>query len=314
MSFAGLEVVLGLIFVYLILSLVCTGINETVASVFAWRPRLLREGVRSLLDDPQGVGVAKAVENHPLIQSLVRSRRREPRPWKRRTLSRFVAWWRDGRYPSYLPSRQFVTALLDVAQKNPHLLEKEGKPTPLSEVVGVLSRGAADIDEQRRRLETWYDDGMERVSGWYRRRVQLFMWAWALVVVVAVNADSLQIARTLWRDDTVRAVVVARAEEAVAAGEPATPGNIRQVASTVKTLEPLNIPIGWRGGWSWSELPLRIPGWLVTAFAITLGAPFWFDLLSKVARIRSAGAAPPSRAAAAPGEGKRDEEGRRVVA
>lgn len=313
MSFAGLDVVLGLIFVYLVLSLVCTGINETFASMFAWRPRLLREGVRSLLDDPQGTGIAGKVEEHPLIQSLVRSRRRDPRRWKEGTVPRLVGWWRHGRYPSYLPSRQFVTALLDVVKKNPDLLEAEGKPKAVGEVLELLSRGARDIDEQRRRLETWYDDGMERVSGWYRRRVQLFMWIWAVAVVLAVNADSLQIARSLWRDDTIRAAVVARAEETAAAQEPATPAEIGQVARKVNNLQSLNIPIGWKGGWDWSEIPRKIPGWLVTAFALTLGAPFWFDLLSKVARIRSAGAPPPARTAAIAGEGKRDEEGRQAM-
>jgi hypothetical protein len=31
----------------------------------------------------------------------------------------------------------------------------------------------------------------------------------------------------------------------------------------------------------------RLPGWLLTALAITLGAPFWFDLLNKIMVIRS---------------------------
>ena len=34
---------------------------------------------------------------------------------------------------------------------------------------------------------------------------------------------------------------------------------------------------------------LSIIGWLITALAISLGAPFWFDMLNKVTRLRSAG-------------------------
>ena len=37
-------------------------------------------------------------------------------------------------------------------------------------------------------------------------------------------------------------------------------------------------------------------GWLMTAFAVTLGAPFWFDLLGKIVALRAAGN-PPKKAA-----------------
>ena len=48
--------------------------------------------------------------------------------------------------------------------------------------------------------------------------------------------------------------------------------------------------LGWSAaddnfGW------LSIPGWLITALAISLGAPFWFDLLNKLMKLRSSVAA-----------------------
>ena len=33
-------------------------------------------------------------------------------------------------------------------------------------------------------------------------------------------------------------------------------------------------------------------GWLITAFAVSMGAPFWFDLLNKFVNIRASGKAP----------------------
>jgi hypothetical protein len=33
-------------------------------------------------------------------------------------------------------------------------------------------------------------------------------------------------------------------------------------------------------------------GWLITAFAVSLGAPFWFDLLNKFVNVRASGKAP----------------------
>jgi len=55
----------------------------------------------------------------------------------------------------------------------------------------------------------------------------------------------------------------------------------------------LGLPIGWssetdpRLQWNPKELPGHILGWILTALAISLGAPFWFDLLNKFIVIRS---------------------------
>ncbi|HRI22224.1 MAG TPA: hypothetical protein PLA68_14780, partial [Panacibacter sp.] len=40
----------------------------------------------------------------------------------------------------------------------------------------------------------------------------------------------------------------------------------------------------WNG---WGEFLKSIFGWLITALALSLGAPFWFDLLNKLMKLRS---------------------------
>ena len=75
--------------------------------------------------------------------------------------------------------------------------------------------------------------------------------------------------------------------------------------SNEQQLRSLGLPIGWddksdpkrnftgwtwkgdQGGW-WEQLQWHWLGWLLTALAISLGAPFWFDLLNKFIVIRSA--------------------------
>jgi hypothetical protein len=68
-------------------------------------------------------------------------------------------------------------------------------------------------------------------------------------------------------------------------------------------LDSLGLPIGWpgngdttmtwpgwhwktKGGWWW-QLYWHGVGWLLTALAISLGAPFWFDMLNKLIVVRS---------------------------
>jgi hypothetical protein len=66
----------------------------------------------------------------------------------------------------------------------------------------------------------------------------------------------------------------------------------RLTSCAQERLEALRYPVGWEAGTSWKPwnpaFPwTAIPGWLITAFALTLGAPFWFDLLNKIMVIRS---------------------------
>jgi hypothetical protein len=58
-----------------------------------------------------------------------------------------------------------------------------------------------------------------------------------------------------------------------------------------------NAPIGWKGevipdSFSIAYLLKKIAGWLIMAFALAFGAPFWFDLLGKLVNIRKSGLKP----------------------
>ena len=84
-----LDVVIGLAYVYLILSLIVSAANEMFTSVLRWRARTLKAGITELLD----AELAGRFYAHPLIAKLGAPRRD----------------------PSYLPARTFSLALLDVA-------------------------------------------------------------------------------------------------------------------------------------------------------------------------------------------------------
>jgi hypothetical protein len=94
-----LEVAIGLIFIYLLLSLACTALNEALASVLNKRGAYLFEGVKNLLNDPAFTGLAQQIYNHGLVDSLSREA----------TSPRL-----GNRLPSYLSSATFSLALLDV--------------------------------------------------------------------------------------------------------------------------------------------------------------------------------------------------------
>ena len=286
-DFAALDVALGLIFVYLVLALVCSALNETISSVFSWRASFLREGVANLLDPDNhsnGQELVKKLYAHPVLNALIRPVSRKEKV----------------RYPAYLPARVFASALLDFDGKGAKRSVQEAiKAVPSAQARMALTTlwidANGDVVAFRRSVESWFDDAMERVSGWYRRRVQLVMWVLALAVAVVLNVDTIRIADHLWKDKTVRAAVVARTENP----PPTEAPQVTDIAKSVDTLDELKLPIGWsvetrpEGGWDWFLTALtKAIGLVLTAAALTLGAPFWFDLLGKVARVRSAGSRP----------------------
>jgi hypothetical protein len=153
---------------------------------------------------------------------------------------------------------------------------------------------------------------MARVSGWYKRKSQIILIVIGLLLVPAINANALVIGKTLWQDSAVRGAVVAQAQRAVATPTPtATPSstatptptptatstptaaeNAKAAADAVADVQQVGVPLGWRGdavphgGSGWTT---AIFGWLLTIAAISLGAPFWFDFLGRVSRLRGSG-------------------------
>lgn len=343
----ALDVVIGMAFVFFVFSLIASGVNESVASLFKLRARFLEKGLRNMLAHPaetkeKGEALLKSISEHPLVRGTVhppRSSKVKPRklaPWRR-------SW------PSYLPSRTFALALLDTIAppdfpKQPRTKRKDkvegaeakaGHDDRLGEeshdvltrlredvtgwqppegaehafgdlpkktqqaLTALIDDARGDVNRFRENVETWFDDSMDRVSGWYKRRVQIILLIISIAVVGLFNVDSFTIANSLLNNETLRTVVAAQAQKATdAGGKPSG-------AKAVETLQSAKLPIGWakrpaklnpakpadprwmpRSTRAWVG---KVFGLIVSALALTLGAPFWFDLLSRFARLRGTG-------------------------
>ncbi|MBK8834128.1 MAG: hypothetical protein IPO29_04500 [Anaerolineae bacterium] len=95
-----LDVVIGVVFLFLALSLVTSMLNESIAGFLSLRGRTLEQGVRSMLNDPAGERLARQVYAHPLVTALT----------KQTTLDRIL---RRAPRPPYLPASVFSAALMD---------------------------------------------------------------------------------------------------------------------------------------------------------------------------------------------------------
>jgi hypothetical protein len=310
-------VVTGLAFVYLLLSLVATWIQELIATVLQLRSRELMNMVQNLLDPTdlgldgaeklrlkweEGAGVirklndnfTKALYEHPLIKGLAKG----------------------VRMPSYIPSRQFSAALFDILSAagkeacgslkgfeafmrgigeigNPRVRGAfQSVLSPLEEKAGELEKKGI---EARELITRWFDAAMERVSGWYKRKAQAIAICIGIALAASLNVDTLRLVGSLWREGNVRRALSAAA--ALYAG----PGGIETggPGASLETLESLPLPVGWAGyaAGTLGAVLLNILGWILTGFAVSQGSPIWFDVLSAFMNLRGSGKTPEPGAA-----------------
>jgi hypothetical protein len=293
-----LEVVIGLSLIYLLLSIGCSGIKELIASLFSLRSKTLEDAIRNMLKAGPNDYATKLFE-HPLITATAP----------------------EGKKPSYISSRIFTAALFDVlvpadpAQPRSVQSLRAGVAQIPDEklrrtLLNIVDYAGNDVDKARQGVEHWFNDTMDRISGWYKRMAQKIIFAAGLVLCCAVNADTIMIVKELWNDQALRSAVVASAVNKVQPGRPsetdstASPsaGNqaipLQQVVSQIR--EANTPPVGWnRAVGDVRALPgtvldwfLKVLGILLSSFAITIGAPFWFDLLNNIINLRTSGAPP----------------------
>lgn len=266
-----LEVATGLAFVYLFLSLLCSTINEQViARFFNLRANTLADGIKNMLAD---AGLVEQLYSNPLIQGLSQH-----------------AVSGKPRKPSYIPADIFATALISTDVVQAYKNSPPSASVPIPKALALIMQNANnDTAKELANIESWYNSTMDRVSGWYKRDVQLIIFALGFVITVGLNIDTISFISSLSHNTVLQASIVSAAQGAAAtrpnAGFPELQRIIGQIQPAI--------------GWSTSTLPADFWGWVVkivgllaTTFAVSLGAPFWFDVLNKFISFRSSGPLP----------------------
>jgi hypothetical protein len=305
-----LEVFIGLAFIYLLLSLLVSTLVEYAEMWLRKRGRLLYLGLLELLKNESNSNNNGLIENlykNPLIYALYKG---EPNRGGR---------IKRGNLPSYLPPNIFVLAFLDELNKNQQkhlssatditsLIEQTSLlPGKLKSSLNMVLSQVTDNDYNQaiKRLESWYTNSTDRVSGWYKKHTQWISLGISLVMVVMLNVDTLHISQALMVNSSLRTVILQSANQYISDAKNNVPNtkntnkhedsrqNPYQHVKELKTqLSALELPIGWNQV-NWNELDIwkigsKIIGWLLTTLAISFGAPFWFDVLNKFMSFRTA--------------------------
>lgn len=304
-----LDVAVGMIFIYLLVSVVCSAVREGIEALTKTRAAYLEYGIRELLHDVKAEGIANSLYDHPLIKGLF------PGEYKPGGESKPRFFTSGAKLPSYIPAENFAIALMDIAARGPKTDAVSGAPTSTEisldairanirnignpavqrVLLTALDSAQGDLNKARAHIAAWFDSGMDRISGWYKRLTQWILFSIGLAVAIAFNIDTFAIANHLYKNEEARSVIVEQAKVISTGSIP----NIKP-EDALEKLKSKGLPIGWpmqesqkREGWpAW--IPARVStgialifGWLITALAVSMGAPFWFDMLNKVMVIRS---------------------------
>jgi hypothetical protein len=285
-----LDVAIGMIFTYLLLSLICSVLNELIERSLKNRAGDLEKGLRELLNDPDGSNLVKKVYDHGMISSLFKGNY-DPKARDKTNL------------PSYIPSRNFALAILGVLVPDSSATDSMAS---FREAVGkienarvknalsaMLHAAADDVNRFRENIESWFNSTMDRVSGWYKRRSQLIVFVLGFLAAGAMNVNSVSIANDLWVHKAQRDALVSSAQGYLVNHPNEQKGMNAGLKADIDSFENYGLPIGWNISWhrTWQRWMafafLSLLGWFITACAVSLGAPFWFDVLNKFIVVRS---------------------------
>lgn len=328
------EVGIGLAMMYAMLALLCTTINELIATFSRMRSDNLKGAILHLVDNKQ---LYLSFYNHGIIRSEIEASvgkplaEKAPDPTKleaaldaqkhEKYSPKPEAGDMPGQHTSYLDSKTFALALIDSLDSTKPIKSVEeaiaiAEKLPQSNIRDVLlpalNDAGNDLQKARENVATWFDGAMDRLSGNYKRQIQKITLAIAFIIAAAINADSIAITRELWEHDNLRSGIADQAtkltpeilaQKCPPETAPADPAHaldkqldcqVNYVKTRLDALKPL--PLGWDLAklreLGVADALLKIIGIILTALAISLGAPFWFDLMQKLVDIRGAGKKP----------------------
>ena len=301
-----LSTVIGIVFVMLLFSLLASTILELIAGFLSLRGRHLIKAIRGMV----GGETTEDFIHHPFFQQLsAGSQERTRVSGKKRAL------------PSYINASTFSSILLDIMSidSNTDLKAKidslpEGAPKKLAQFLYKQTNG--ELVELKKKVEEWYNEVMDRVSGAYKRNSQRWLVGIGLFVAVVFNVDVINIYHNLSINATLSNVIADQATTFVnTQAAPVAPNldnpDIAAAKQKIGVLVNENIaalesPLGL--GWDtvdWQKVNFKfwlykLIGWFTTALGVSLGATFWFEALKKLVSLRATGPAPANTTSAAP--------------
>lgn len=263
-----LNIFIGLILVYVIYSLFATILMEIIATTFALRARNMKVAILRMLSDgiiKEDDSETDRIWYKSIWSAFCRSTliyypisiwkqfidffKDENQRSKTKDLYRLffrqplIARLSSGRLfskPSYMKAETFSKGLLDSLKE----LGGEGKPIDQVKngiealednektkklLKSFLNDANNDLEKFKLLLENWFDNTMERIIGWYRRKNQAIVLILGFCIATIFNVNTISIVKKLSKDEKARELMVEMATAYVKENE--------ELINTVKKLD-----------------------------------------------------------------------------
>lgn len=301
MNFKLIEVAIGLVFVYLLLSIFAMVFMEIISTFLRMRGELLKSTIEKMLfnkkENPEKI-------NKFYEQPLVLFLGDDVTTW-----SFFDNYFskKFNKLPSYIKNEDFYNMFLTFINDekfSDSLAEIEKKievasfsQNTKSHLLFLIQKSKGNVINFKHEIFRWFDECMERANTWYSRKVQYILLLLGFIIAIAVNGDTLRMIEKLNNDEKLRSELVQSAAVYVKENPNAPSKKIinAKIENEYYNLmsESHNL-LGWENNninftEEKSNLVVKFLGFLLTAVAISLGSNFWFDLLKKLLNIRTLG-------------------------
>jgi len=299
-----LNALIGLALVYFVLSLIVSAMMEWITQLRGYRGLVLAQVTARLLglekapekdnkiaaNDVDQTAAFHAFFEHPQIQALQQDSTRKP---------------------SYVPTGTFAAVFAESVlkmtaseiQNAPALARSKIEQLPEALKTNLLALWqSADGDPQKflTEIEQWVEQTWDRATGWLRRMINPRLFIVGLLVAAATNADTVRMFQVLTRDTALQQTILQSAVTLAGKGEVKELENalclensssvdchLKAARSYALDVSPL---LGWEEDVKQAHFFTwylgKLVGLFVTASALLMGAPFWFDMLKKLVSVR----------------------------
>ncbi len=367
---AIIETGISLILIFFIFSTITYIIQELIAVNMKYRSKMLWKAMSQLFDDNKNMLEGRMALNKAIDTTNTTGTNEFYKHVQIASLQKDLK-----RRPNYIPAANFALAVMDLVAKQAPASVKQNKLFEdfkaglqtfsasngnLYEVLKTLAATSDTVKELQYKIETWFNNYMQRVTGWYKSHTVLTVRLIAIAVALIFNINVIKLAKTIYKNGELRTAMVTMAQSVVDNSQPITQyytktfeseyaakiadftkridsvkktdsanagavkaieverdtvmaalaktytgKNISAIKSLTDSLKTAGLPLGWnKAAWkevidcknrknNFNSIFLAIIGLLIGAGCISMGAPFWFDLLNKLVNVRSSGLKPP---------------------
>ncbi|MBC7826569.1 MAG: hypothetical protein H7122_02395 [Chitinophagaceae bacterium] len=229
------QVVLGLVFIYLLYSLLVTILGEVISTKFGIRARLLRVAIERMLNDGYYHKIEKR-RNKQLEGWLRKDLLYESDAFKNSFAGKFYDYpaikylgrieddHKDrlsSTKPSYISADYFADSLINfLADKGAGATEMDKigfclrfntfniQPKTLRQFRNLFESSGGEKEVYKQNIIKWFNETMDRTNGWHKRKMRVISFWLGLVIAVCFNIDTIRIAKILAKDKDARSQLV----------------------------------------------------------------------------------------------------------